>query len=636
MEGEDYNKAFRLGKRDYQARMHRGVKPTLLVLDDIIPKKGAYSEESLGLVQIPIEQIVGTKSVGRSNSFAGNFMPILPESSEFAYKWMSLSKSHVKEGIHDPIRAYEYMNRFYVAEGNKRVSVMKYFGAVSIPGEVIRIVPKQTEEKENKIYYEFLEFYKAAPINYIWFSQTGSFAKLQEAVGKEPGEEWSEEDLLKFSSIYTRFKSEYQAQGGGKLNITPGDAFLAFITLYGYDDIDEKTSNERKELITNCWEEFELLQEEQDISLKMQPNQEKRPLLNFLFSSGTSKLKIAFLYEKTPGTSAWTYAHELGRFHLEETFPDEVNTVCYENTTAENVDTFLEDAVANGCNLIFTTTPSMAQASVKAAVANPDVRILNCSLNTSHRYIRTYYSRMHEAKFLMGAIAGAMAENNRLTYIADYPIYGSIANINAFALGAQMVNPRAEVYLEWSTMKEVDIEEKIRETNSSCVSGRDMMIPEEASRFFGIYRMEDGHLRNLAMPLWHWGKFYEQLIRTIMNGTWKYDDDSSDMKAINYWWGMSAGVIDVVCSQYLPTGTKRLVELLRSTIMSEEFNPFSGILLSQTGIVQDDPDRSLLPEEIMTMDWLSENVIGSIPEKEELKEQAEPVIQQQGIKKKEG
>lgn len=39
MEGEDYNKAFRLGKRDYQARMHRGVKPTLLVLDDIIPKK---------------------------------------------------------------------------------------------------------------------------------------------------------------------------------------------------------------------------------------------------------------------------------------------------------------------------------------------------------------------------------------------------------------------------------------------------------------------------------------------------------------------------------------------------------------------------------------------------------------------
>lgn len=53
----------------------------------------------------------------------------------------------------------------------------------------------------------------------------------------------------------------------------------------------------------------------------------------------------------------------------------------------------------------------------------------------------------------MGAIAGAMAENGRLTYIADYPIYGSIANINAFALGAKMINPRAKVFLEWSTKK---------------------------------------------------------------------------------------------------------------------------------------------------------------------------------------
>lgn len=78
--------------------------------------------------------------------------------------------------------------------------------------------------------------------------------------------------------------------------------------------------------------------------------------------------------------------------------------------TQENIDATLEDAVAKGCDLIFTTTPVMVQASVKAAIANPKVRILNCSVNTMHRYIRTYYSRMHEAKFLMGAIAGAMAE----------------------------------------------------------------------------------------------------------------------------------------------------------------------------------------------------------------------------------
>ena len=243
---------------------------------------------------------------------------------------------------------------------------------------------------------------------------------------------------------------------------------------------------------------------------------------------------------------------------------------------------------------------------------------------------------MHEAKFLMGAIAGAMAGNDRLAYIADYPIYGSIANINAFALGAKMINPRAEVYLEWTAKKDVDVMESILEKQVDCISGKDMVIPEEASRFFGIYHLDRGVARNLAMPLWHWGKFYEQLIRTIMDGTWKYDDDPSSKKAINYWWGMSAGVIDVVCSQNLPIGTKRLVELLKDRIVTGTFNPFSGVLYSQEGVVQDDPATSLTPEEIVTMDWLAENVIGSIPREEELKEQSKPVVLQQGIENKKG
>ena len=86
----------------------------------------------------------------------------------------------------------------------------------------------------------------------------------------------------------------------------------------------------------------------------------------------------------------------------------------------------------------------------------------------------------------------------------------------------------------------------------------------------------------------------------------------------------------------MPIGLKRLAGLLKTSISSEAFNPFAGILYSQTGVVLNDPDRSLPPEEIMTMDWLAENVVGTIPHKRELKGQAEPVIKQQGVKKKEG
>lgn len=632
----DYAKAYKLGKKNYQYRMLHGLLPTLEVLDDIIPTKGTFSEVPLGLVQIPLDQVVGTKTGGRSNAFAANFMPILRETSEFASKWAKLSTSHENEGIREPIKAYEYMNKFYVLEGNKRVSVMKYYGVDSIPGTVTRIIPKRTDEKENKIYFEFLDFYELTQINYIWFSEEGSFKKLLGVVGKEPDEIWTDDERLEFSSVYRRFMAEYTAKDKEKLSVTVGDAFLAFITLYGYGETGQMTTKELKELVARSWEEFSLLDEDEDVDLKMDPNREKKPLINLLLPFGISKLKVAFIYEKTPGSSAWTYAHELGRLHLDQTFPEEVSTVYYENVTLDNIEECIDEAINDGCNIIFTTTPSFVQASVKAAIANPDVRILNCSVNTSHRYIRTYYARMHEAKFLMGAIAGAMADHNRLAYIADYPIYGSIANINAFALGAKMINPRAEVYLEWTAKKDVDVMESILNKQVDCISGKDMVIPEEASRFFGIYHLEGDIIRSLAMPLWHWGKFYEQLIRTIMDGTWKYDDDPTSKKAINYWWGMSAGVIDVVCSQNLPIGTKRLVELLRETISTGKFNPFSGILYSQEGVVQDDSGKSLSPEEIVTMDWLAENVIGSIPKEEELKEQSRPVVSQQGIENKKG
>lgn len=627
----DYERAYKLGKKEYQYCMMHGENPVLPVLDDILPSKGDYSEVPLGIVEIPTEQIVGTKTNSRSNAFANNFMPILEEDTEFAQKWSNLSTSHVEEGIRDPIKVYEYMNKFYVEEGNKRVSVMKFFDVPFIPGDVIRMVPKRTKELENKIYYEFLDFYELTKINYIWFSKEGSFSKLQELVGKQEGEVWSEDDCMDFRSIYLRFKMNFEKKNKN-LTVTVGDAFLTFIELHGYRNICDTSMKELNELMEKSWEEFNLIGEEEDIELKLDPT-EKKSLLGRIHLLGAPKLKIAFIYEKTASSSAWTYSHELGRLHLEQTFPEEVETTYYANITQETIEETIENAIKDGCNIIFTTTPAFTQASVKAAIDNPNVRFLNCSVNTSHRYIRTYYVRLHEAKFLMGAIAGAMAENDRISYIADYPISGTIANINAFALGAKMINPRAKVYLEWSCLKDGNVMEKVKAIDPSCISTRDLLIPNETNRYFGIYHVEGERARNLATPLIHWGKFYEQLIRAIMDGSWKYDDDSVN-KAINYWWGMSAGVIDVICSRNLPIGTKRLIELLKETIMKGEFNPFTGVLYSQEGIIQADPDRSLTPEEIVNMDWLAENVVGHIPTKEELIETALPVVSQQGVEKK--
>ena len=74
-----------------------------------------------------------------------------------------------------------------------------------------------------------------------------------------------------------------------------------------------------------------------------------------------------------------------------------------------------------------------------------------------------------------------------------------------------------------------------------------------------------------------------------------------------------------------------LVDLLKNTICTGEFNPFSGVLYSQNGVVQEDREETLTPEKIITMDWLCENVIGRIPKMSELTEHAIPVVMEQGI-----
>ena len=106
-------------------------------------------------------------------------------------KWGSLIDALIEDGQRDPIVAYEFMNRFYVVEGNKRVSVSKYLGTVSVSGTVKRLVPKRTDELENKIYYEFLDFYALSSINYVWFSKEGSFPKLLKYLDLDPDFVWN-------------------------------------------------------------------------------------------------------------------------------------------------------------------------------------------------------------------------------------------------------------------------------------------------------------------------------------------------------------------------------------------------------------------------------------------------------------
>lgn len=241
----EYEKALALGQKEAKACRSRGLSPYPPVLDELLEGVTTRGEVDLGLVDVPIELITGTRSAGRQRAFSPSFYPLLAPDSELAAKWTALCAAHLGEGINDPITVFEYLHDFYVQEGHKRVSVLRYFGAVTVPALVTRLLPPEEDSLTARIYREYLDFYDLTGINYLWFTETGRFARLQSLLGKGPKEPWTREELQDFFLVYHRFLEVYDARTARELmarKVTPGDALVMLITLCGYSLLRDCTA----------------------------------------------------------------------------------------------------------------------------------------------------------------------------------------------------------------------------------------------------------------------------------------------------------------------------------------------------------------------------------------------------------
>ena len=627
---EQYSYALKLGQKYYKSAVISGGYPYLQALDEVLDESMVVGRAEIGLVNIPSEQIVGVKSVGRRSALAGNFMPLLDTDSEFATKWITLCEAHLSdEGIRDPIKCCEYMGRFYVQEGNKRVSVLKSYHAPTIPGIVTRIVPEFSDDPAVQIYYEFMDFYRLAGLYQLNFSHSGSFAKLQAALGFAPKHVWTDEERRSFLSGYYYFKSAFDKLNVNKLAVTAADALLVWLQVFSFSDIKNQGPQELQKNLSTVWPDIEIMAQGQPISVSVCPKGQSRKLISKLFSVHPGRLNAAFIYGFDPARSAWTRAHEHGREYLEKHMADRVDTHVY-YANGRNYAEAMEQAVSDGADIIFATTPLMIGACRRIAALHSGLRVMNCSLSLPYTGVRSYYSRIYECKFITGAIAGAMAEQNTIGFVANYPIYGVPAGINAFALGAKLTNPRAKIKLVWSCTKGDPLKE-LTVQGISVISNKEATNPENEhwAMEWGTYKLQpDGSMLPLAVPCWNWGPFYEKVMLCIMSGEY---DSKAPGQAINYWWGMNSGVIDVQLSDSIPDGVRSLAEILKKGITNGTIDPFKCRLVDQNGLVRSDGGRDLTPEEIMFMDWLCNNVEGTIPAFDQLLPSSQDMVRVLGV-----
>ena len=633
---EEYSRAVRLGQRRVRELVLSGKDPNPAVLDDLLEGSLFDSTQDVGVIEIPVNRIVGTKSAGRINAFTPDFLPLLDENTEFATKWINLCVDHLSDtGIRDPIFCFEYLGNFYVQEGNKRVSVLRYFGAARIAGNVRRILPPVSEEPRIKAYYEFLDFYKASRLYEVQFRRPGDYAKLLAHLGKEPGESWTDRERKTFSAYMQYFREAFASlKLREKTRIEPEEALLVWLEAYAFRDLGRLSARELKTTLESLWGDVVTDVDQKPVQVQTEPAaQSKVGIVRSLIALTTDIVQVAFVHQRDMASSIWIKGHEEGRRYLEQALPERVSVRSYFHAdTPELAEAILDQAVADGADVVFTTTPQLSRVTLKAAAKYPKVRFLNCSADAPYSSIRTYYGRLYEGKFITGAIAGAMAANDRIGYIGAYPIFGEIASINAFALGAQLTNPRAKIHLRWSCVYGSPVQDFVRE-GIRVISNRDVPTQDQMYLEFGEYGTylveENGSLKPLGSPCWLWGKFYENVVRAILSGAW--DQSKEDREKVNYWWGMNSGVIDVKLSEHLPEGLKNLADMLRHGLRSGAIDPFRRQILGQNGTVIHDGHRSLTPDELLHMDWLCRNVVGSIPEFEEVAPFAQAMVRELGI-----
>ena len=666
----DYEKAKKLGEREYRRRLVKGQYPYLPSLDEMVSEIGRMPEISLGTAEIPMDMIVGTRTSGRKNAFAANFMPLMGIETEFAAKWSRLYDSQVEEGIRDPIKVYEFMNRFYVEEGNKRVSVMKFVGAVTIPANVIRIRPPRTDSEQSRLYYEYLDFYKVTKSFEIVFSAPGRYEQLARILEQNLQDPWPAELLEKLHVGLTVFKEIYYAKGGRKLNLTIGDALLIYLSVYSLDSLLREGNDVIGRRLLRLWREYIAASQPEGIALierredaetvkKKSPLAKVADLVGRTNAAGVTgaaeiagavagirkgadaahetkdavktslesvipvasvpghyspahPLKIAFIHEKSAASSGWVYGHMLGMNHLKNAFGSLVQTMHFDNCTGEeNIRTAFDTARVEGCGMIFTTASSLVPFALRFAVENPAVKVLNCGVNQMRHALRFYYGKMFEAKYILGALAASLADDHQISYRASKKDPTAIANVNAFAIGAQLTDPCCRVRLHWigEEHRSDSTPPDYREKEIHVFSDIDIIRPDDESRRYGVFMIDEkGDFKRLAASIWNWGAFYELIVRKVLDGTYDSVPVSQKDRALNYFLGISSGIIDVILSDDLPRPSFRLAEMLRKGIAEGRISPFEGVIYDREGKAHGAEEAFMSTAQIVGMDWLAENI----------------------------
>ncbi|HEU68209.1 MAG TPA: BMP family ABC transporter substrate-binding protein [Candidatus Acetothermia bacterium] len=363
-----------------------------------------------------------------------------------------------------------------------------------------------------------------------------------------------------------------------------------------------------------------------------------------LLGLGAEKIKAGFIYVGPIGDYGWSHAHDVARRIVEEKY-DWLETVYVESVPEGEVETYIDQLVRQGCNVIFTTSFGFMDGTFAAAQRYPNVIFAHASGFKRAPNMATYMADFYQVYYLNGLMAGALTKTEKVGYVAAFPIPELKRHISAFAIGVREVNPTAEVHVRWiyewynpAAAKEAtealiaegcDVFAFTEDSPTVVQVAAERGLPSFA-HYSPMYAFAPDHV--VSGQLVHWEVIYDDFLAKIHEGIYT----NENLAHVDYWWLLAQGAVELGAQIGMPVNPKYEAALKGYIIdhpafgrisvydlVSVRYNHFAdpGITFDPfEGPVYDRKGNLVVPEgmwmgydALITMEWAAAGVVGPWP-----------------------
>ena len=336
---------------------------------------------------------------------------------------------------------------------------------------------------------------------------------------------------------------------------------------------------------------------------------------------GQEPVKVGFIYVGPVGDAGWTYQHDLGRKQMETALKGKVTTQFVENVPeGPDAERVIRTMAQGGAKVIFATSFGYMNPVLKVAAQYPDVVFMHATGYKTAKNVGIYNGRFYEGRYLSGYLAGKATKSHVAGIVAAFPIPEVVMGINAFALGMQKVDPKAEVRVVW-TNSWFDPAKEREAAMALIAQGADVLThdtdstaviqaaEEKGVRVFGYNSDEHkfGAKATVTSLVHTWGDYYTKVVGDVLAGTWKTE---------NVWGGLKAGMIKMApLGPGVSEPAKAGYAKLEAAIKAGKAHPFAGPVVDQDGKVRVAAGKVISDEDLEKMDYFVKGVASKMPSK---------------------